>query len=55
MIAHTIRLTLAAVFVPVAIGNILNFLSKRLGRTVDRACRVQELQSHSGQVEDAPA
>ena len=37
MIAHTIQAALAPVFVLVAIGNILNILSTRLGRIVDRA------------------
>lgn len=42
MIAHTIQLALAPVFVLVAIGNIMNILSTRLGRIVDRARRLQE-------------
>ena len=37
MIAQTIHLALAPVFVLVAMGNILNILSTRLGRVVDRA------------------
>lgn len=37
MIGQTIQLSLAPVFVLVAIGNILNLLSTRLGRVVDRA------------------
>lgn len=37
MIAQTIQLALAPVFVLVAIGNILNLLSTRLGRVVDRS------------------
>lgn len=37
MIAQTIQLALAPVFVLVAMGNILNLLSSRLGRVVDRA------------------
>ncbi len=37
MIAHTIQLALAPVFVLVAIGNILNLLSTRMGRVVDRS------------------
>lgn len=37
MIAQTIQLALAPVFVLVAMGNILNILSTRLGRVVDRA------------------
>jgi len=36
MIAQTIQLALAPVFVLVAIGNILNLLSTRLSRIVDR-------------------
>lgn len=41
MIAQTIQLALAPVFVLVAIGNILNILSTRLGRIVDRARHLQ--------------
>ena len=37
MIAHTIQLALAPVFMLVAIGNIMNIMSTRLGRCVDRA------------------
>ena len=37
VIAQTIQLALAPVFVLVAIGNILNILSTRLGRIVDRS------------------
>lgn len=36
MIAQTIQLALAPVFVLVAVGNILNLLSTRLSRIVDR-------------------
>jgi len=43
MIAHTIQLALAPVFVLVAIGNILNILSGRLGRIIDRV-RVLQVQ-----------
>lgn len=43
MIAHTIQLALAPVFVLVAIGNIMNILSTRLGRIVDRARALQKL------------
>ncbi|HSG35486.1 MAG TPA: DUF2721 domain-containing protein [Sphingomonadaceae bacterium] len=43
MIAQTIQLALAPVFVLVAIGNIMNILSSRLGRIVDRSRRLQEL------------
>ncbi len=42
MIAQTIQLALAPVFVLVAMGNILNLLSTRLGRVVDRARSLQE-------------
>lgn len=45
MIAHTIQLALAPVFMLVAIGNIMNILSTRLGRTVDRARKLQELHA----------
>ncbi len=41
MIAHTIQLALAPVFVLVAIGNILNVLSGRLSRIVDRSRLLQ--------------
>jgi len=37
MIAQTIQLALAPVFVLVAIGNLMNILSTRLGRIVDRS------------------
>ncbi|MFM5931886.1 MAG: DUF2721 domain-containing protein [Novosphingobium sp.] len=50
MIAQTIQLALAPVFVLVAIGNILNILSTRLGRIVDRA---RHLQVRHGQTEGA--
>ncbi|MFC3213928.1 MULTISPECIES: DUF2721 domain-containing protein [Novosphingobium] len=42
MIVQTIQLALTPVFVLVAIGNILNILSSRLGRVVDRARNLQE-------------
>ncbi|NOU03480.1 MAG: DUF2721 domain-containing protein [Novosphingobium sp.] len=42
MIAQTIQLALAPVFVLVAMGNILNLLSARLGRVVDRARALQD-------------
>jgi Protein of unknown function (DUF2721) len=42
MIAQTIQLALAPVFVLVAIGNILNLLSSRLGRVVDRSRDLQQ-------------
>lgn len=41
MIAQTIQLALAPVFVLVAIGNIMNLLSSRLGRVVDRSRELQ--------------
>lgn len=43
MIVQTIQLALAPVFVLVAIGNILNILSTRLGRVVDRARVLQRM------------
>jgi hypothetical protein len=42
MIAQTIQLALAPVFMLVAIGNIMNILSARLGRIVDRSRVLQE-------------
>jgi len=42
MIAQTIQLALAPVFVLVAIGNIMNLLSTRLGRVVDRSRQLQD-------------
>ena len=42
MIAQTIQLALAPVFVLVAIGNIMNLLSTRLGRVVDRSRALQD-------------
>jgi len=42
MIAQTIQLALAPVFALVAIGNILNLLSTRLGRVVDRSRALQD-------------
>ena len=47
MIAQTIQLALAPVFVLVAIGNIMNILSSRLGRVVDRSRRLQELHGQT--------
>lgn len=41
MIAQTIQLALAPVFVLVAIGNIMGVLSARLGRVVDRGRALQ--------------
>jgi hypothetical protein len=43
MIAQTIQLALAPVFVLVAIGNIMNILSTRLGRVVDRSRVLQQM------------
>jgi len=48
MIAHTIQSALAPVFVLVAIGNILNIVSTRLGRIIDRA---RVLQTRHGETE----
>jgi len=42
MIAQTIQLALAPVFVLVALGNIMNILSTRLGRVVDRSRHLQD-------------
>ncbi len=42
MIAQTIQLALAPVFVLVAMGNIMNVLSTRLGRIVDRSRALQQ-------------
>lgn len=42
MIAQTIQLALAPVFVLVAIGSIMSILSFRLGRVVDRSRVLQE-------------
>lgn len=47
MIAQTIQLALAPVFVLVAIGNIMNILSTRLGRVVDRSRVLQERYSQT--------
>ncbi|HSG54873.1 MAG TPA: DUF2721 domain-containing protein [Paracoccaceae bacterium] len=47
MIAQTIQLALAPVFVLVAIGNIMNILSSRLGRVVDRSRVLQHLHSET--------
>ncbi len=43
MIAQTIQLALAPVFVLVAIGNIMNILTNRLARMVDRSRHLQTL------------
>jgi len=54
MIAQTIQLALAPVFVLVAIGNIMNILSTRLGRVVDRSRHLQKLYGEtSGAEHDA--
>lgn len=42
MIAHTIQLALAPVFLLVAIASIMNILSIRLGRVVDRSRHLLE-------------
>lgn len=42
LIAQTIQLALAPVFLLVAIGNIMNILSQRLGRVVDRSRQLQQ-------------
>ena len=42
MIAQTIQLALAPVFMLVAIGNLLNLLTARLSRVVDRARVLQD-------------
>lgn len=51
MIAQTIQLALAPVFMLVAIGNIMNILSHRLGRIVDRSRLLQERHSQTSGVE----
>jgi hypothetical protein len=54
LIAQTIQLALAPVFVLVAIGNIMNILSSRLGRVVDRSRQLQKLHAEtSGAEHDA--
>ncbi len=45
MIAQTIQLALAPVFVLVAIGSIMNILSARLGRVVDRWRAMQAIHA----------
>ena len=47
MVAQTIQLALAPVFVLVAIGNIMNILSTRLGRIVDRSRELQKLHAET--------
>ena len=52
-IAQTIQLALAPVFVLVAIGNIMNILSSRLGRVVDRSRKLRaEYEQTSGREHD---
>ncbi len=51
MIAQTIQLALAPVFVLVAIGNIMNLLSSRLGRVVDRSRAMQERHGRTSGIE----
>lgn len=51
MIAHTIQLALAPVFVLVAIGNIMNLLSSRLGRVVDRSRTLQQRHGETSGME----
>jgi hypothetical protein len=51
MIAQTIQLALAPVFVLVAIGNIMNILSSRLARVVNRSRHLQELHGKTEGVE----
>jgi hypothetical protein len=54
VIAETIQLALAPVFVLVAIGNIMNILSTRLGRIVDRSRHlVERHQDTTGAEHDA--
>lgn len=54
MIAQTIQLALAPVFVLVAIGNIMNILTTRLGRIVDRSRALQKLHAETeGAAHDA--
>ncbi len=45
MIAETIQVSLTPVFLLVAIGSILNFLTTRLGRVVDRSRMLQEMHA----------
>ena len=45
MIAQTIQLALAPVFVLVAIGNIMIILATRLGRVVDRSRVLQQMHA----------
>lgn len=53
MIAQTIQLALAPVFLLVAIGNIIATLTQRLGRVVDRSRELQKLHgSTTGEEHD---
>lgn len=47
MIAQTIQLALAPVFVLVAIGSIIGTLTQRLGRVVDRSRQLQTLHGET--------
>ena len=47
MIAQTIQLALAPTFVLVAIGSIMNILSTRLGRIVDRSRELRRLHAET--------
>ena len=51
IVAQTIQLALAPVFVLVAIGNIMNILSLRLARVIDRARTLQERHAETSGVE----
>ena len=51
MTAQTIQLALAPVFVLVAIANIMNPLSVRLGRVVDRSRELQQLHGATEGIE----
>ena len=51
MIAQTIQLALAPVFVLVAIGSIIATLTQRLGRVVDRSRELQKLYVETSDVE----
>lgn len=51
MIAQTIQLALTPVFMLVAIGNIMNILSTRLGRVVDRSRDLQARHSETSGAE----
>ncbi|WP_209346802.1 DUF2721 domain-containing protein [Pontixanthobacter sp. CEM42] len=51
MIVETIQLSLTPVFALVAIASILNFLTTRLGRVVDRSRLLQELHGKTSGAE----